>query len=241
MRPGLRLLAARDAGAGRVARRRASSRIAAIRGYSVIGMLANGSGGGAGADRSRRRHAAAGTGVSGDAIATVRGEVLPFWQSPRGPQRMLAHVARDPAGDHAAAPARGLRQHREPGARARQRAAARDGRAPRARRGTVARRQPAAHRERAAGAGRRGARRARLPSGARSVLSALPPFRVRGIPVRSRPTSIASTWRSRCCSVSAAASLFGLAPALQLARVDAQQALRTGREHAPAAAACATR
>ena len=63
----------------------------------------------------------------------VSGEVLPFWQSPRGPQRFLLGASRC-CRAYAAVAARGLRQHRQPGARARQRAAARDRHAARRRR-----------------------------------------------------------------------------------------------------------
>ena len=72
-----------------------------------------------------------------------------------------------------------------------------------------------------------------------NALSAVPPMRVRGIPI-SLLTTVDGT-RSRCrhplglgCGC-----LFGLAPALQLARVDPQQ-LRAGIEHAIHAPACET-
>ena len=56
--------------------------------------------------------------------ATLRGEVLTFGDSPRGPQRFLPTASGGAAGGHAPAAARGLRQHGESGARAGERAPA---------------------------------------------------------------------------------------------------------------------
>ena len=131
----------------------------------------------AGADRARRRDARSWRTTIRRPTRTMQAEVLPFWQAPRGPQRMLGTRAADPAGHHAAAAARGLRQHREPDAGARQRAPARDRRAPGARRRTVARRQPAADRKPAAGAARRGARRGDRGRGRTDAMRAVPMHR----------------------------------------------------------------
>ena len=167
-------------------------------------------------------------------------EVLPFWQSPRGPQRLLIDGARDPAGDHAAAAARRLRQHREPRAGARQRAAARDGRAPGARRRARGassaccspRTSCSALAGRGAGRGDRRLGHAGAASRCRS--SGLPD----PVPDERRRRRVS---RSRCSLGVACGLVFGAAPALQLARVDPQLALRAGVADARAAAACATR
>ena len=98
--------------------------------------------------------------------ATMQADVLPFWQAPRGPQRMLASALAILQGDHAAAAAGGLRQHREPRARARERAAARDRRSPGARRRPLARSCACCSTENLLlGAARRGARRRRSRCG----------------------------------------------------------------------------
>ena len=72
---------------------RASSRTAALRGYSVMGALqpnASRAQAQAELDAAMRQLAQA----YPETNATVRGEVLPFWQSPRGPQRLLTARAR---------------------------------------------------------------------------------------------------------------------------------------------------
>ena len=159
---GLRPLGAGDDGAGAVRRDRASSRIAASAATTSP----------AGWRRARRR-AAAQTEV--DAAMRQLAHDYPETNktiSARG-AAVLAGAARtaavlrrragDPAGRHAAPAARGLRQHREPDAGARERALPRDRRPPDARRRPLARRQPAADREPDAGAARRrrSARRSR--------------------------------------------------------------------------------
>ena len=123
-----------------------------LRGYSVAGVAGAVEHAGAVADRARSDDERAGEDVSGDQREDVRGEVLPFWDAPRGPQRMLGTRAADAPRADAAAPPRRVRQHRQPDAGARERAPARGRHAARARRRTVARRQPAADRERRAGA-----------------------------------------------------------------------------------------
>jgi hypothetical protein len=68
----------------------------------------------------------------------IQGEVLPFWRAPRGPQQFLVRALAIPSRDAAVA-ARGLRQHGEPDAGARERALSRGRCAPHTGRRTVAR------------------------------------------------------------------------------------------------------
>ena len=77
---------------------RASSRIAVSAATSSLGRLAPHATRGAGADRARRRDAPAGARLIRKPTRRLQGEVLPFWQAPRGPQRMLVGALADPAG-----------------------------------------------------------------------------------------------------------------------------------------------
>jgi predicted permease len=65
------------------------------------------------------------------------------------------------------------------------------------------------------------------------MLSALPPMRVRGIPISFETHVDATTIAFSIALGLACGCVFGLAPALQLARLDAQQTLRTATGAAP--------
>jgi predicted permease len=66
-----------------------------------------------------------------------------------------------------------------------------------------------------------------------SLLNAMPPFRVRGIPVSFATTVDATALMFTMGLGAACGLLFGLAPALQLAKADAQQTLRAGASTPP--------
>ena len=129
---------------------------------------------------------------------------------------------RDPAGHHAAAAARRLRQHRQPLLRARQRTSARDRRPARDRRRLVAHRAAAARREPRARAcsPRRSGRADRALGHAGAPRHAAHDDGVPGPVSDQRRTRPGSRLPSR--SASLCAVIFGAAPALQLARVDPQ-------------------
>jgi predicted permease len=197
----------------------------AVRGYTVTGSLAAG----ATAARAQSEVDAAMAQLAHafpDSNRNVQGEVLPYWRSPRGPQRMLGTslaimqiimllLLLAVCGNTAnLVLARASARQREMAMRL------------------------------ALGAGRwrvasllltestllalaGAALGAAIAAWGTGLLNAMPPLRVRGIPV-SFETS--ADWGTLAFAVSlgmACGLVFGLAPALQLARLDAQQALRT--------------
>jgi predicted permease len=197
----------------------------AIRGYTVTGMLATGSGEGqAQTDVD---------GVMGQLAQAypktnraVRGELLPYWKSPRGPQRMMGTslailqaimllLLLAVCGNTANLMlARASARQREMGMRLALGAA----------RWRVASLLLAENAMLAlAGAALGGA----IAVWGTRMLNAMPPFRVRGIPV-SFETDVDLVAMAFAILLGLGCGIaFGLAPALQLARLDAQHALRT--------------
>ena len=196
-----------------------------LRAYTVTGPLASG----ASAQRAQAEVDAAMAQLAQAFPATnrnLRGEVLPYWRSPRGPQRMLGTslgimqvimllLLLAVCGNTAnLVLARASARQREMGMRL------------------------------ALGAGRwrvvsliltenmllalaGAAVGAAIAAWGTQLLNAMPPLRVRGIPV-SFETSI--DWGTAAFAAAAGVLcgiVFGLAPALQLARLDAQHALRS--------------
>lgn len=197
----------------------------AIRAYTVTGSLAAG----ATAARVQSEVDAAMAHLAQAFPATsrgVRGEVLPYWRSPRGPQRMLGTslgimqvimllLLLAVCGNTAnLVLARASARQREMGMRLALGAG-------RWRVASLLLTENALLALAGAAAG------AALAAWGTGLLNAMPPLRVRGIPV-SFETSVDfgtlafATLLGLVCGLT-----FGLAPALQLARLDAQHALRT--------------
>ena len=196
------------------------------RGYTVTGTLAA---------RATRAQAQSDVDVAMRQLAqaypqsnrNVQGEVLPFWQSPRGPQRLMATslailqaimllLLLAVCGNTAnLVLARASARHREMGVRL----------ALGARPWRVASLLLAENVLLAlVGAALGGA----IAIWGTTTLSAIPPLRVRGIPI-SFETSVDATALGFTMLLGLACGLiFGLAPALQLARMDPQFSLRAG-------------
>ena len=175
-RPQFRSLGAGDARAhasGRLARaRRPHDARLPGNGPPAAGDL-----GRAGPGRTRSGDARPRARVSGDERDAAGGSAALL----AGAARAAADVrdrARDPAGHPADPPARGVRQHGQPRARACEHAPSRDGRPPGARRRTVARREPDPRREHPARAPRRRARRGHRRLGDRGAARRPDPRRV---------------------------------------------------------------
>ena len=147
-RPGLLDVGPGDARAARC------SRVARARFARGARLLRDGAARAPASTRHRRRRTSRAmrelARVYPESNGTMTGQVLSFWPAPRGPQGMITGALAGAAGHHAAGAARGLRQHGEPDARAREHAAARGRRPPGARRRPRAHRLGAARRERAA-------------------------------------------------------------------------------------------
>ena len=188
------------------------------RGYSAIGRLREGDDGSAGHRGVRLGDGRAGGRRSLRPTARISGELRPFWKAARGPQMMFVTALGAAAGRDAPGAARGLRQHREPYAGAREHALSRSRRAAGARRRSRQRDQADAGREPAARSdGRRtrhadrlvGHRSAPRDAGLRRIPGALPdqsrwhrpalrdrPWRRQRPPVRRRSRAATRTHRS---------------------------------------------
>jgi predicted permease len=202
-----------------------------VRGYTVTGTLARGATATqaqADVDQTMRQLALA----FPQSNRAMQGEVLPYWKSPRGPQRMMGTslailqvimllLLLAVCGNTAnLVLARASARHREMGMRI----------ALGAGRWRVASLLLAENALLALAGAAGGAAIAVCGTG---MLNAMPPLRVRGIPV-SFETSVDLMTIGFSLLLGLACGLaFGLAPALQLARLDAQQALRAGASTPP--------
>ena len=197
----------------------------AIRAYTVTGSLAPG----ATPSRAQGEVDAAMAQLAQAFPATnrnVRGEVLPYWRSPRGPQRMLGTslgimqvimllLLLAVCGNTAnLVLARASARQREMGMRL----------ALGASRWRVASLLLTENTLLALAGAVVGAAIAAWGTG---LLNAMPPLRVRGIPVSFETSVDLGTLAFAILLGLACGMVFGLAPALQLARLDAQHALRT--------------
>lgn len=202
-----------------------------VRGYTVTGTIANAANAAqarADVEQAMRELAAA----FPESNRTVRGELLPYWRSPRGPQRMMGTslailqvimllLLLAVCGNTAnLVLARASARQREMAMRL----------ALGAGRWRVAS-LLLAENSLLALAGAAGG--AVIAVWGTRMLNAMPPLRVRGIPV-SFETSVDPMTIAFAMLLGVGCGLaFGLAPALQLARLDAQQALRAGTATAP--------
>jgi macrolide transport system ATP-binding/permease protein len=197
----------------------------AVRGYTVTGMLAPGAAlpqAQADVDRAMRQLAQ----EFPQTNRAVRGEVLPYWKSPRGPQRMLGTslailqvimllLLLAVCGNTAnLVLARASARQREMGMRL----------ALGASRWRVASLLLAENALLALAGAAVGAAIAAWGTG---MLNAMPPLRVRGIPISFETTADLMTMGFAILLGLGCGLAFGLAPALQLARLDAQHALRS--------------